>query len=118
MLFAYHLVYLSLTIAIMVIVANSLARNGRVFLISVFGAVETADAINRLLVVGFCVTKIGYAALAIRWGGAPENIMQAAEMMSFRIGVILLAMGCMHCMNLILLCLWQRHLNQSKKRSA
>lgn len=99
-----HGVYLVVSVVIMVSVARSLSRSGRVFLVEVFGNTVTADAANTLLVVGFCVTKIGYAAIAIRWGGRPETFTGAVEFLAQKIGVVLLLLGAMHVFNVALLC--------------
>ena len=101
-----HLIYLSLSILIMLTVARSLSRNGRVFLIDVFGSPATADAVNRLLVIGFCTTKIGYAALAIRWGGRPDTFIASCEFLSRKIGAVLFLLGIMHAVNMMLLTAW------------
>ena len=53
--------YLFISIAIVVVVAGTLYRNGREFLVDCFeGNEPLADAINRMLVVGFIVTKASY----------------------------------------------------------
>ena len=49
-----YLSYLVLAVPLTIWVAGTLSRNGRVFLEDVFAGIdELADAVNRLLVVGF-----------------------------------------------------------------
>ncbi|VAW30237.1 hypothetical protein MNBD_CHLOROFLEXI01-1705 [hydrothermal vent metagenome] len=49
-----YIVYILLSLSITVWVAQTLFRNGRIFVIDAFGGNETiADAINHLLLVGF-----------------------------------------------------------------
>lgn len=98
-----HSIYLAMSVIIMVAVARSLARSGRVFLIEVFGNQGAADAANSLLVVGFCVTKVGYAAIAIRFGGRPDSVVQAAEFLTQKIGIVLILLGVMHAINVAVL---------------
>jgi|SRR6266545_645794 len=60
-----YLVYLAISIALTVWVAQTLHKNGRVFLVDVFhGNEPLADSVNHLLVVGFYLIKLGYVSLA------------------------------------------------------
>ena len=59
-----YLLYLAITVPLTIYVARTLFRNGRVFLHDVFdGNDALADAVNRLLVVGFYLFNLGYVAL-------------------------------------------------------
>src|SRR5262249_40550271 len=58
--------YLAVSIGLTVIVASALSRSGQVYLARAFGGDEgMAGAGNRMLVVGFCLLSLGYAALAM-----------------------------------------------------
>ena len=47
-------IYLPITILLTIWVANTLFRNGRVFLLEIFhGQSDIADAVNKLLLTGF-----------------------------------------------------------------
>lgn len=97
-------IYLSLSVALTVWVAQTLYRNGRVFLIdAVHGNEKLADSVNHLLVVGFYLVNIGFVSLALRHGAKPENVQQAIEILSGKIGTVLLILGVMHFFNLIVL---------------
>src|SRR6266496_4973228 len=62
--------YLAVSIGLTVIVASALSRSGRVYLAGVFGGDEgMSAAVNRMLVVGFCLLSLGYAALTLRTSG-------------------------------------------------
>ena len=97
-----YLVYLAISIALTVWVATTLHRNGRVFLIDAFGGnVELADSVNRLLVVGFYLVNIGYVTLALRTGVASvDSARIAIELVSEKIGWVLLVLGVLHFGNL------------------
>jgi hypothetical protein len=93
--------YLALSIPLTVWVAHALHKNGRVFLIDSFhGNEPLADSVNHLLVVGFYLINIGYIALALKEGVAPGNLRGVLELLSTKIGVVLLVLGGMHFFNL------------------
>ena len=59
-----YVLYLLVTVPLTVWVATTLSRNGRVFLEDVFAGDERlAHAVNRLLVVGFCLLNLGFVML-------------------------------------------------------
>ena len=64
-----YCVYLALSIALAVWVAQTLFKNGRVFLVEVFHGDNTlADSVNHLLVVGFYLISLGYISLMLKIG--------------------------------------------------
>jgi TRAP-type C4-dicarboxylate transport system permease large subunit len=96
-----YLVYLAITLIITVWVARTLHRNGRVFLLEAFhGNDALADSVNHLLVVGFYLINFGYIALVLRSDQKPNNLMEAIEIFSHKIGVVLLVLGIMHFINI------------------
>ncbi len=96
-----YLVYLAITLIVTVWVATTLHRNGRVFLLDAFhGNDALADSVNHLLVVGFYLINVGYIALVLRSDQKPNNLMEAMEIFSHKIGVVLLVLGVMHFINL------------------
>jgi len=95
--FAYLLVSLTVTVW----VARTLHQRGRVFLIDAFhGQEELADSINHLLVVGFYLINVGYVAFALRSSDNPANLRQTIELVSDKLGLVLLVLGLMHFFNL------------------
>ena len=59
--------YIFLAIALTVWVANTLFKNGRIFLVDIFHGDESlADSVNRLLVVGFYLINVGYAVFTLK----------------------------------------------------
>ena len=97
-----YISYLSLSIALTVWVAQTLHKNGRIFLVDSFGGNEPlADSINHLLVVGFYLINIGYVALALKEASAPQDLRGVLELLSGKIGVVMLVLGGMHFFNLL-----------------
>jgi TRAP-type C4-dicarboxylate transport system permease large subunit len=98
-----YTVYIAVSIFLTVWVGNTLYRNGRPFLVSVFKEDGLADSVNRLLVVGFYLINFGAAALLINTGGAPQSVADMLKQTVTRIGVVLLVLGFMHFNNLLIL---------------
>jgi len=96
-----YLTYLAISIALTVWVAKTLHKNGRIFLVDTFRGNEAmADSVNHLLVVGFYLINIGYVALALKQGQAPQDLQGVLEVLSTKVGVVLLVLGGMHFLNL------------------
>jgi len=93
--------YLILSLLLTVWVARTLHKNGRIFLVDAFGGNEPlADSINHLLVVGFYLINIGYVALALKETVAPVDLGSVLEVLSTKVGVVMLVLGAMHFFNL------------------
>ena len=93
--------YLIVSLAVTVWVARTLHKNGRIFLIDAFHSnVELADSVNRLLLVGFYLVNIGYVTLTLRTEVKIEGLRESIELLSDKIGMVLLVLGAMHFSNL------------------
>jgi hypothetical protein len=96
-----YVTYLAISLVITVWVAHTLHKNGRVFLVDAFhGDAALADSANHLLVVSFYLINVGWVAVALRSDVTPSSLRQAIELVSTRIGVVLLVLGVMHFLNL------------------
>lgn len=94
--------YLIISLAVTVWVAHTLHKNGRVFLVDAFHGNEAlADSVNHLLVVGFYLINLGYIALYLRAAENLNSLRQAIEIVSDKIGIVLLVLGVMHFFNLL-----------------
>ncbi|TVQ34487.1 MAG: hypothetical protein EA376_00100 [Phycisphaeraceae bacterium] len=104
-----YTLYLSLSVAMTIWVAWTLHSNGRVFLVDIFNGDERlADSLNHLLVVGFYLINIGYILLALRMGTSPRMVSELMEVLSMKLGVVLLVLGAMHFGNLGVLTVMRR----------
>ena len=96
-----YFIYIVLSIPLTVWVAHTLHKNGRIFLVDSFqGNEQLADSVNHLLVVGFYLINIGYVALALKEGAAPADLREVLEIISRKIGVVMLVLGGMHFFNI------------------
>jgi hypothetical protein len=97
-----YIVYIALSIPLTIWVAQTLHKNGRIFLIDSFrGNERLADSVNHLLVVGFYLINIGYVALALKERIAPTDVREVFETISRKIGVVMLVLGVMHFFNIL-----------------
>ncbi|MDZ7638196.1 MAG: hypothetical protein U5J83_08105 [Bryobacterales bacterium] len=103
-LIATYVTYLAISISLTIWVAKTLHKNGRIFLVDALsGNVELADSVNHLLVVGFYLINIGFVTLALREYVAELTLRGAIEMLSVKVGWVLLILGAMHFFNLYIL---------------
>lgn len=96
-----YLLYLALSIAVTVWVARTLHKNGRTFLIDAFhGNGELADSVNHLLVVGFYLLNLGWIVVTLRTYQEINNGRALIELLSDKVGTVLIVLGIMHFFNL------------------
>ena len=98
-----YIIYLFLTLLITIWVANTLFRNGKVFLNDIFNGDESmAKSVNNLLLVGFYLINIGYAVYTLKIVDEVQSIQMVIEKLSLKIGAIILILGGMHFGNLFI----------------
>lgn len=94
-----YVVYTAISIALTIFLAQTLFRNGAVFLEDVFQDKRMAESINRLLVVGFYLVNFGFALQMMRVhhvAGAQDVFEALAE----KLGTLMLTLAAMHFANL------------------
>ena len=96
-----YAIYLVISVSLTAVTGLALSRSGRVFLRDVFGGDDAlAQAVNRLMVVGFYLLMLGFVVLAMRPSGQITGARQAAGVLSVKVGEVLLVLGALHLMNL------------------
>jgi len=96
-------VYLSYSVAavgLTVWLARTLFKNGAIFLEDVFSEQRMAEAVNRLLVVGFYMLNLGYAFLIFKTNGAATTRIEAVELLVSKLGILLVSLGVVHFLNI------------------
>lgn len=97
---ASYLTYLAITVPLTIWVARTLSSNGRVFLEDVFkDNPALADAINKLLVVGFYLLNVGFVLLYLRTGDITYDLSTLMEVVSVKVGVVMVVLGLIHFTN-------------------
>jgi hypothetical protein len=59
-----------------------------------------ADSVNHLLLVGFYLVNLGVVSLFLRLGARPEDAVDFIELLSLKLGIVLLLLGMMHYFNM------------------
>jgi hypothetical protein len=96
-----YIVYLLISINLTIWVARTLHKRGAIFLVDAFhGNQELAASVNHLLVVGFYLINIGFVSLALKSEAQIVTSRAAIEMLSDKLGWVLLILGGMHFFNL------------------
>ena len=93
--------YIAIAVALTFWVARALTRNGEVFLRDVFPQNHAlADALNRLLAIGFYLVNLGWALLLVHQGAAEATTPLAAiDLLANKLGLLML-LGGAHLANL------------------
>lgn len=98
---ATYLAYVALSVSLTIWVARTLHKRGAIFLVDAFhGNRELADSVNHLLVVGFYLINIGFVSLALKTAAVINTSRGAIELLSDKMGMVLLTLGGMHFFNL------------------
>lgn len=99
---ATYLLYLAITIGLTIWVARVLAANGRRVLARLLGDEALGGALSSLLTVAFYLVTLGIIGLTLRTGGEVRTARAGLELLSSKIGVVLLVLGALHLANLAL----------------
>jgi len=98
---ATYIIYLLISVNLTIWVARTLHKRGAIFLVDAFHGNEAlAAAVNHLLVVGFYLINIGFVSLALKSGAEVGTWRAGIEMLSDKLGWVLLILGGMHFFNL------------------
>ncbi len=96
-----YLTYILISVTLTIWVARTLYKRGSIFLVDAFhGNRELADSVNHLLVVGFYLINIGFVSLALKTADVINTSRAAIELLSDKMGMVLLILGGMHFFNL------------------
>ena len=105
----HHIIYILISATLTIWVGRTLFTNGRIFLVDSFNGNEPmADSVNHLLIVGFYLINFGIVSLFLKLGSNPENIIDFIELMSVKIGIVLLILGGMHYFNMFNIAMMRR----------
>jgi hypothetical protein len=95
------LLYLLISVALTAAVGTGLARSGRAFLLDVFGGNDAlARAVSRLIVLGFYLLSLGFVTLTVHTGGDVSSAGAGLQLLSVKIGEVLLVLGALHLLTI------------------
>ena len=96
-----YALYGTIAVVLVVWLARTLFANGSVFLEDVFTERPAmANAVNRLLVIGFYMLNLGYALLLLPGGNRPDTNLEASELLIRKLGILLASLGVIHFINM------------------
>jgi hypothetical protein len=96
---AVYVVYLAVAVGLTAWLARTLFRNGTAFLHDVFvDRPKLADAVNRLLVVGFYMLNLGYALYILR-ASRGLDAFEAVQFLVNRLALLLVTLAGLHFLN-------------------
>lgn len=99
-----YTVYLTLSLLVTVLLGQTLHRHGRFFVIDCLkGDIRAADAVNSLLLAGFYLVNLAFVAIMLKSDLAVDTFEDSLELLSTKLGIVLLTLGGMHFVNLIVL---------------
>lgn len=96
----FYLVYAAVAVALVVFLARTLNRNGKIFLQDTFEDSDVAQAVNSLLVVGFYLLNLGYALTIYRLQPSYESLTSAFSELTVKLGLLSLSLGAIHFVNM------------------
>lgn len=91
-----YLAYLTITIGITIWVARTLRKNGTIFLVRSETERPLAEALSHLLIVGFYLVNFGAISFLMKSNERVIDAQTGIELLSTKVGVILVALGMMH----------------------
>jgi len=109
-------IYLIVIIYVVVIVGGILHKNGRPFLLNVFhGNASLADSVNNLLLAGYYLVNIGYSIVALKIWEKITLVRELVEILSVKIGMIVLILGLLHLFNISVLLITERKYRKTNR---
>lgn len=99
-----YFVYIIVTLLLTLWVGRTLFVNGKVFLKEIFKNDELlVNSVNKLLLIGFYLINFGYVLFNLRERKGISTSVESIEILSEKIGLIVIILGIMHFVNLFVL---------------
>jgi hypothetical protein len=114
-----YAIYLTICTSITIWVARTLGSHAPAFLADSNGeSSELTNAVTRLLIVGFYLVNLGIISLALKYGDPAQDITSVMELLSTKVGAILISLGFVHFIVLAKLGAMRRALSQESRSRA
>ena len=98
---AVYFLYAAAALVLTAWLARTLSQNGAVFLADVFkDRPGLAEAVNRLLVVGFYMLNLGYAFYILR-DGNDNDAFASVQFLLNRLAILLVTLALIHFVNVL-----------------
>ncbi len=102
-LIAYTL-FLAIVVFIIVVVGKICYRNGNIYVLALLpGHEDLCIRINKLLLMGYYLLNIGYAAMTLISWQTIVSVPQLVELIAYRSAIIICMLSVLHYTNIFLL---------------
>lgn len=99
-----YIIYLIITYLITVNVGLILYKNGRIYILETLNHnIQLTDTVNKILLMGYYLTNLGYAAIMIKFWDPIQTYTQLIESEATMIGRIVLGLAMMHYFNMFII---------------
>ena len=95
-----YLIYIPITFYITIYVGKVCYQNGEVFILKLIPHEQTAKAVNKLLLIGYYLLNLGFAALTLSYWSKIGHWAALIEVLCTKLGQIILLLGIMHLNNI------------------
>lgn len=103
-----YMIYAPIAIYISVVVGYQCYKNGLVYVHSIFKDVQLSLAINKILLIGYYLTNIGYAIMMIKRWDKIESVLEMINVLSYNLATIILILAMLHYLNIMVLSMWRK----------
>jgi len=108
-----YLIYLSATFFITVRVGWMCYKNGAIFIYQIIQEDELTMLLNKFLLMGYYLMNLGYMAVSIYFWEQIGSFLEMINIVSQRIGLIVLMLAGMHYFNMIFIALFGKKIFQN-----
>jgi len=98
-----YLLYLPITFYITIYVGKVCYQNGEIFILKLIQPAATAKAVNKLLLIGYYLLNLGFAAITLSFWTKIEHWDQLIEVLCTKLGQLILLLGIMHLNNIFII---------------
>lgn len=99
-----YFIFITIIVLIIVVVGKICYRNGNIFVAALIpGHLELCTQINKVLLVGYYLVNIGYAAMTLTSWETITSLLQLVEVITFKTSIIICVLSVLHYLNIILL---------------
>jgi hypothetical protein len=98
-----YLIYLTITFMVTVNVGLLCYRNGIHFIREELGDIPLAIKVNRVLLTGYYLVNMGYAALMLNQWQSIATLADLVSSLGTKTGRIVLLLGCLHYLNMLVI---------------
>ena len=108
------ILYVVIAASTTIIVGQTLYNNGYYFLKRIFRTVpHLVHPINKLLLVGFYLVNLGFVLVFFTLKTVSiTSVLQSLEFLSIKLGTVYLILGIMHCFNITVFIIIEKHLTK------